>query len=386
MSPRRRLAPFAAAATGLGLALAVAGCGASTPTSAPLTVPTAAPLGAGVVAQRLAAGLPLFDYNANAAIAVTSTADAADSTSAATVSDLNYLAAGGWVKALLVEPAGDGLHPAVILLGDLGGSRRDLLPRAVDLANAGVLSLVIEPPPGLTYTPQDRDSQIRFVVDLRQAFDVVAARPDVDQHAIGFLGSGYGASMGGLFAGVDSRLAAAVLASGNGGLVAHVATLGDAGPLASLAPGARDAWINAMEPIEPVYFVGNAAAPVLFQAGTLDTVTTPAESARFVSAGNAQSKVDWYETAHGLSDDASCDAAKFLGDHLGFDGSAVNACGTAPAPADPVSWIAIVGLFALMIAVRLIVRLRQRRPPPEPDAEPFDPNAPAPPIIRPPKP
>jgi MYXO-CTERM domain-containing protein len=125
---------------------------------------------------------------------------------------------------------------------------------------------------------------------------------------------------------------------------------------------------------------------VLFQAGTLDTVTTPVESARFAGAGNAQSKVDWYETGNGLSDEASCAAAKFLGDYLGFDGSAVSACGTAPAPPDSVSWIAIVGLFGLMIAVRLVVRLRRRRPPPEPDAEPYDPNAPAPPIIRRPKP
>jgi uncharacterized protein len=354
---------------------------------------TATPPDPAVVAARRTASIRLFADDAGAAIAVSITADPTDTTATATVSEVTYGGADGFVPALLVQPAGEGLHPAVILLGGLPGTRRDLLPRALDLANAGVISLLIDAPfaraqrigPGtqpLNFTTQDRDEQIQLIVDLRRAMDLLAARPDVDQNAIGYLGSSYGAAMGGLFAGVEPRVAASVLESGDGGLVSHFTALGDASPLTSLTPAAREAWLAAMDPIEPIYFVGNAVGPVLFQSGTQDTVASPVEALRFALAGNAQSSSRWYDSGHGLSEPAWCDAAKLLGDHLGFDGSAVAACGTAPALPDAFSWIAILGLFALMIGVRLVVRLRQRRPPPPPDDDEDAGDGSTPPIIR----
>lgn len=381
---------------GVALAASIGACGSLSPSAAPTVLgPTAtvAPPDPTVVAAHRTAGIPLFADDSNAALAVAITPDPADTTAVATVSEVSYMGARGSVTALLVQPAAGELQPAVIMLSGLPGTGRDLLPRAIDLANAGVISLLIDAPfaradrigPGtqpLNFTTQDRDEQIQLIIDLRRAMDLLAARPDVDQHAIGFLGASYGASMGGLFAGVEPRIAAAVLESGDGGLVSHFAALGDASPLATLTPAARAAWLAAMDPIEPLYFVGNAAGPVMFQAGTQDTVTTPIEAARFAAAGNAQSSTSWYDAGHGLDDAASCDAAKFLGDHLGFDGSAVSACGTAPAHPDPYSWIAILGLFVLMIVVRLVVRMRQRRPPPPPDDDEDTGDGSTPPIIR----
>ncbi|GEM_PF-3788311 len=377
------------------LATSAAACTAlsSSPGPSLTSDATANPPDPSVVAAHRSTGIPLFADTTSTAVADAITPDAADSTPTATVSDVLYFGADGWVTGLLVEPAGGDLQPAVILLGGLPGTRRDLLPRALDLANAGVISLLIDAPfaraqrigPGtqpLNFTEQDQAEQIQLVVDLRRAMDLLVARPGVDQNAIGFLGSSYGASIGGLFAGVEPRVAASVLESGDGGLVSHFATLGDASPLASLTPAARAAWIAAMDPIEPLYFVGNASRPVLFQAGTQDTVTTPAEAARFAAAGNAQSSISWYDTGHDLSAPAWCDAAKFLGDHLGFDGSAVTACGTAPAKPDAYSWVAIIGLFVIMIVVRLVVRLRRRRPPPPPDADEDLGDGSTPPIIK----
>jgi dienelactone hydrolase len=380
----------------LVLAASAATCGAlsSSPGASDLTPDaTANPPDPSVVAARRSAGIPLFADSAGTDVADNITPDGADSTATATVSDVLYVGADGRVTGLLVEPAAGDLQPAVIMLGGLPGTRRDLLPRALDLANAGVISLLIDAPfaraqrigPGtqpLNFTDQDRAEQIQLVVDLRRAMDLLVARPGVDQNAIGFLGSSYGASIGGLFAGVEPRLAASVLESGDGGLVSHFAALGDASPLAALTPAARDAWIAAMDPIEPVYFVGNATGPVLFQAGTQDTVTTPIEAAGFAAAGNAQSSRSWYDSGHGLSEPAWCDAAKFLGDHLGFDGSAVTACGTAPAKPDTYSWVAIIGLFVVMIVVRLLVRMRRRRPPPPPDADDDLGDGSTPPIIK----
>ena len=386
-------------AAGLLLGLAISGCTALTQTATPgpaVPDPTAAPPDPTVVAAHLAAGLPLFAYDATTALDATVAPDPRDSTSVATVFEVTYPSVqGGTVTALLVQPAGDGPHPGLILLAGLPGTRRDLLPRALDLANAGVLSVLIDAPharatrlgPGtqpLNFTVQDRDEQIQLIVDLRRAVDLLAARADVDENAIGFLGSSYGASMGGLFAGVEPRLKAAVLESGDGGLVSHFSAMGDASPLAGLTPTARDAWVAFMDPIEPLYFVGNAAGPVLFQSGRLDAVATPAEGARFAAAGNAQSSIRWYDSGNGLSEPAWCDAAMFLGDHLGFDGSNVAACGSTPSAPDPWSWVAVLGLFVVIIVVRLIVRLRRRPPPaPRPGADEFDSSDEVtPPIIR----
>jgi hypothetical protein len=375
------------------LAISSAACATATSSTAPSGLPaeTASPPDPAAVAAHLAAGLPLFASDPNAAIAVTVDPDAADSSATATAFEVRYMGADGWVSALLVEPASAGLHPAVLLLGGMSGTRRDLLPMALALADAGVVSLLVDPPgaraarigPGtqpLNLTVQDRDEQIELVLDLRRAVTLLVGRSEVDQNAIGFLGSGYGADIGGLLAGVDPRLAVSVLEAGDGGLVSHFAALGDASPLATLTPAARTAWIAAMDPIEPLYFVGNATGPVLFQSGIQDTTATAMEGARFAAAGNAKSTVHWYETGHDLGDEASCDAAKFLGDHLGFDGSADSACGTAPARPDSYSWVAIIGLFVLFIVVRLVVRLRRRRPPPPPPDE--DEELQSKPIIR----
>lgn len=380
---------------GLLLAASTVACGPVDSTSAPIAGPdaTLAPADPSVINARRIAGIPLFAEDTQAAVAVNLTPDLADTTSTTTVSSVTYFGADGWVDAMLVEPVSGDLQPAVILLGGMPGTQRDLLPRALDLANAGVISLLIDAPfarstrigPGtqpLNFTEQDRAEQIQLVLDLRRAFNLLAARPNVDQNAIGFLGSGYGASIGGLFAGVEPRLAASVLESGDGGLVSHFSVLHDASPLTALTPAARAAWIAAMDPIEPLYFVGNATGPVLFQSGTQDTVTLPIEAARFAGAGNAKSSTNWYESGPGLSAPAWCDAAKFLGDHLGFDGSAVTACGTAPAKPDAYSWVAIIGLFMVMIVVRLVVRLRRRRPPPPPDADEDLGDGSTPPIIK----
>lgn len=380
----------------LVLAASAAACGALSSSPGPGDVTpdaTPNPPDPSVVAAHRSAGIPLFADSAGTDVADAITPDAADSTPTATVSNVIYFDADGRVTGLLVEPAAGDLQPAVIMLGGLPGTRRDLLPRALDLANAGVISLLIDAPfaraqrigPGtqpLNLTDQDRAEQIQLVVDLRRAMDLLVARPGVDQNAIGFLGWGYGASIGGLFAGVEPRLAASVLESGDGGLVSHFTALGDASPLAALTPAARSAWIAAMDPIEPIYYVGNATGPVLFQAGTEDTVTTPIEATRFAAAGNAQSSRSWYDSGHDLGDPAGCEAAKFLGDHLGFDGSAVTACGTAAAKPDAYSWVAIIGLFVVMIVVRLLVRMRQRRPPPPPDADDDLGDGSTPPIIK----
>ena len=362
------------AARALLIAVLAAGCTAPTPSDAPgVDDPTAAPPDPALVTQYRSAGLSLFANESSNANLLTVTPDPTDTTSLAMVSTVTIPSAASGsasartISGLLVEPAQGSLHPGVLMLGEQADAR-DMLPRAVDLANVGVVSLLVDPELGqLTFTSADHDAVIRQVLDLRSALSALANRPDVDENAIGYIGLGTGATIGGLFVGVESRLEASVLQSGSGTFMDGLASSATGSPAPSLDPAARAAWTAAMQPIEPIWFVGNAPNPVLFEAGRQDTITTPVESATFGKAGNATSSFSWYDAGHGLDDAASCDAAKFLSGYLGFEGRQVTACGAAPPQSnDTLSWLAIIGLFVLMIAVRLWVRMRQRPPGPPP--------------------
>ncbi len=136
--------------------------------------------------------------------------------------------------------------------------------------------------PTITITSQDSVEQIQLIQDLRRGVDLLVARSDVDPERIGYSGGSYGAAMGGLLAGVETRIKAYVLWSGDGGLVAHLTGPDDAdNSLQRMSATHRDAWFKTMLPIEPIRFIGDAApAALMFQAGRRDRVVPP----RMVSA------------------------------------------------------------------------------------------------------
>jgi len=55
---------------------------------------------------------------------------------------------------------------------------------------------------------------VQTVIDLRRAVDVVLSRPGVDPKRIGFVGHSFGATWGGVLAGVEKRIKAYVLMAG----------------------------------------------------------------------------------------------------------------------------------------------------------------------------
>lgn len=173
------------------------------------------------------------------------------------------------------------------------GSRNNATHFAEQYVQAGAVVLAITAPfsrpndvarrPAITFTEKDRDEQIQLIQliqDLRRGVDLLANHPRVDAARIGYSGGSYGGAMGGLLAGVEKRIKAFVLWVGDGGLVAHVNGPDDAGNrFHQMAPEQREAWLQAMLPIEPIRFVGMAAPSALFfQSGRSDRVI-PAEDA-----------------------------------------------------------------------------------------------------------
>ena len=179
----------------------------------------------------------------------------------------------------------------------------------------------------INFSKQDRAEQIQLMVDLRRAVDHLQSLPTVDPERIGYMGVSYGGAMGGLLAGIEDRIAGYVLAVGDGGLVTN-----QTGPedtqwaYADLTPAQQQALLDLMEPIEPIYYIGQSVAPILFQSGMRDEVVPPEDAAAYHLAGNEQSEVRWYDAGHGLNYEARCDAAAWLGQHLGFDGSELAGC------------------------------------------------------------
>jgi fermentation-respiration switch protein FrsA (DUF1100 family) len=134
--------------------------------------------------------------------------------------------------------------------------------------------------------------------------------------------------MGGLLAGVEHRIAAFVLMSGDGGLVEHFSGPEDhSGPLFRLSPARRKAWLAAMRPIEPLRWVKRATAPILFLNGRRDQLVPARDAARFQRAAPQPKEIRWYDSDHFLPPQAWCDAAQFLGRQIGVAGSRYRECG-----------------------------------------------------------
>jgi len=231
--------------------------------------------------------------------------------------DISYRSpAGGRVPALLFLPAdGNGPWPAVIVQHGLPGSRRNAASFAAEYARMGAVALAITAPWArpddeprrniLTMTRQDADDQIQLIQDLRRAIDLLQARPDVDPDRIAYSGGSYGGAMGGLLAGVEDRIVAYALWVGDGGLVAHVKR-----------PDAT-AWLAAMEPIEPLRWVGRAApAELLFQNGRFDEFVPVADAEAYQAAGSEPKTILWYDEGYGLNEQAREDRRRWIAERL----------------------------------------------------------------------
>jgi dienelactone hydrolase len=271
--------------------------------------------------------IALFDYDATAALDVVERGR--ERRGGVTRVDLTYVSPhGGRVPAWVYEPDHEGPHAGLILMHGLPGNRDGNWPLAVRYAHSGAVVIAISAPFArrdeprdwpVTFTEQDRTEQIQLIVDLRRAVDYLVAHPDVDPERIGYVGASYGGAMGGLLAGVERRVAAYALVVGDGGLVAHHTGAGD---LARKRMSAQrwQAWIDAMEPIEPSRFVGLATpTPLLFQSGHADQMVPAVDAVRYQQAANQPKTILWYESGHARTPEMIRDQVHWLAQHLEID-------------------------------------------------------------------
>jgi dienelactone hydrolase len=232
---------------------------------------------------------------------------------------------GGRVTGLLLVPPGTGKFPGVIAQHGAPGTAEGIVVRVgMAVAKQGVVVLAIDAPwarrkaSPFTFTPQDSVDQVALIIELQRAVDLLRSRPDVDPAKLGYVGRSYGGAMGALFAGVERRLVTYVLQVGDGGLVSHFTGEGDGpGPPSGVAQEKWNRWLAAMEPIEPIRWVAKANAPILFQSGKLDTTVPPADGQKLFQAGREPKTMKWYDSDHGLNDEAMTDLLEWFHRHLG---------------------------------------------------------------------
>jgi dienelactone hydrolase len=236
------------------------------------------------------------------------------------------------VPALIVAPRGDGPFAGLIVQHGLPGDKFQVLQITEDFARTGAVVVAIDAPWSRRkelpdFTERDRADQIQLMVDLRRAVDLLQSNKEVDDDRIAYFGVSYGGAMGGLFAGVEDRLAAVVLDVGDGGLVTHFTGADDKyGALSQVPAARRKRWLDAMRPIEPIKWIGRAEAPILFQSARNDQLVPPADARKYQEAADEPKDVRWYDSDHLLPRKAACDAAQWLEEKVGIEADEHPAC------------------------------------------------------------
>lgn len=276
-------------------------------------------------APATAADRALFSYNANAPLDLQQTVESTQN--GVQFSGISYTSPdGGPVPGILVEPIGRSTpRPGLVVLHPSGLKARDMGNYAKDVAKHGAVVIAIDAPywrrggPFLLITPQDRTEQIQLMKDLQRAVDVLRAHPNVDPQRIGFEGYSYGGIMGAQFVGIERRLKAAVLAAAHGGWVTHVTSANNQN-FATLPCDTRTAWLQAMVPIEPIRYIGNAApASLLFQIAQSDTAVLLADAQALADAASNPKDIRYYNTGHSLNQQAMNDRHDWWHAQLGID-------------------------------------------------------------------
>ncbi|HSP72554.1 MAG TPA: dienelactone hydrolase family protein [Gaiellaceae bacterium] len=257
---------------------ALAGCGGS---SDPFSFDATQPLGVRVAQRGLVAGVR--------------------------VTDLSFAGPDDRVPAYLVEPTAPGRHPAVVFLHGAGGSRDDFVGEAIALAQRGLVGLALtssyERSTDLRVRENtepvsvDRMLEVRSVVDVRRALQLLRDRSDVDPKRIGLLGYSRGCQWAALAASVEHPQAVVLMGP-------------RAEPSHNVLP-AKDRHL--VTDLDTVRYMGRIApAKLLLQGGRYDDVIPPADVTALYRAAKQPKQLHWYPTGHEFSGRTLNDQLAFL--------------------------------------------------------------------------
>jgi dienelactone hydrolase len=231
------------------------------------------------------------------------------------IDDVSFRSGGRVVEGYLLVPSGHGRRPAVVFVHGSGGDRNELLEQAKRLAQRGVVALTITEPS--TSAPPARartvagtlkrleEGQVRDVVAIRRAVDVLQSLPGVDRSRIGYLGWSAGARAGTFVAASEPRVEAlALLSAGAAPVSAYVA---------NAPPGVRRLVRTTLTRVDPIRYVEHARpGTLLLEDGRRDEIVPRTALENIVRAAPTGTKVRWYAAPHALDAAAYRDAFTWL--------------------------------------------------------------------------
>jgi dienelactone hydrolase len=239
------------------------------------------------------------------------------------IRDVSFKGASGeTIPAYLVLPRGKGRHPAVIYAHGSGGSRRDLLPSAVGLAERGAVALALDMrysaarsrqalPQGIDGVKVATDNEIESVVEVRRAVDLLQSLPSVDKHKIGYVGWSAGARTGAITAGVEHRIRFYDLLAGGALPVSNY--------VAQSPKDSRGEVEDLLGETDPLHFVAMAApSSLLFQDGRHDEVVPRKALVGLERSASKPKQLRWYDSGHVPSQRAWTDSLEWLSQRLGL--------------------------------------------------------------------
>lgn len=270
----------------------------------------------------------VFDYDQQAPLAVEVLAT--HQRDGVVVEDLIYASPrGGKVPAYLVRPQGSGPFAGLIFVHWGEGDREEFVEEARVFASRGVVSLCLDAPHrrplalrSSAYLPEEapQEAEIQLITDVRRAVEVLTARSDVDPQRLGYVGHSYGATFGGVLAGVERRITAYVLMAGYVSLThsyrvtTHPAI---AQARAATPPERWEHFLRLMEPLDAVHYIGHAAPSTLFfQFALQDEFVTEEESRRYEQAASEPKLARWYACGHAFNEQARQDRLHWLSQEL----------------------------------------------------------------------
>jgi dienelactone hydrolase len=273
----------------------------------------------------------MFEYDAQAPLDVEELSPPQDR-DGATVYDIAYASPrGGKVPSYLVVPKGKGPFAGVLLLHPGQWDRSCFLDEATTLAQLGAVGLSIDGPGkrppkfGLHHPRTAEEHHARWtqaIVDLQRGLDLLTSKPDIDPDRIGYVGHSYGATLGGVLAGIEKRGKAYVLMAG---LVAHSEwwRSGDHEYYRRFREQVTqkqvDEMVETMAQVDAIHFIGHAApAALLFQFARHDEFISEQEALRYWRAASEPKEIRWYDTDHFFNERARQDRIAWLSERLGL--------------------------------------------------------------------
>jgi dienelactone hydrolase len=223
---------------------------------------------------------------------------------AATIHNLSFMGADQCkVHALWITPDDQGPFPVIIYMHMGDANKNQYLDEAILLTEHNVAALLLDSPfvKGCGDTNNPRVGYIRMVTDTRRGIDLLETLAEVDSARIGYVGHSFGATWGGVLAGVEPRIKAFVLIAG-------------AGQISQLdSPEVPD--------LDAIHYIAHAqGAEFLFQFSTKDKFINQEDAQQYFDTASGIKEIIWYDSTHrGLQEAGQEDRLSWLAKQLGFE-------------------------------------------------------------------